>query len=390
MSDPNRFLWLEGVFDEDTMFAFPSISPASNAWQKGFLDGLHQLGHEVEIIGFPYERIWPFGRLSVGCRQAALANGLSGKVVGYKNIPFLRDIFRYMNMLSAAKNYFRNSKKKPDFQIVYSCSDNSIIARWIGWTSLSSPSIRLANYIREHYGVPWICIHADGTAPPGADGYVYLPWSNYQSAPAAQSSIHIDGGVPEVEPRNSKASVANNVLAEKILMYMGALTPHGGVTQLARAFSKINDEEIQLWICGRGENPELERMGELDQRIKLHGFVEENELNRLANKAFAFANPRPNSFAPNKLNYPSKLLLYLAYGKPVISTFTDGLSPEYDELLIPIKDETDECLGKAIKQVLNMEEGKYKEMRNRIAKFNETHTWVYQCRRFTSWLDQNM
>ena len=333
----------------------------------------------MEVIGYPFERIWPFGRLSVGCRQAALANGLSGKVVGYTNFPFLRDTFRYMNMLSAAENYFRNAEKKPDYQVVYSCLVKE---------TDETPSIRLANYIRKHYGVPWICIHADGEAPPSADGYVYLPWSNYQAAPASQSSIHIDGGVPEIEQKEIETGVANNVLAEKILMYMGALTPHGGVTQLARAFSKINDEEIQLWICGRGENPELKRMAELDQRIKLHGFVEENELARLANKAFAFANPRPNSFAPNKLNYPSKLLLYLAYGKPVISTFTDGMSPEYDELLTPIKDETDECLGEAIKQVLNMEEGKHKDMRNRIAKFNETHTWVYQVERFVSWLGE--
>ena len=381
MSDPNCFLWLEGVFDEDTMFAFPTISPASNAWQKGFLAGLNQLGHKAEIIGFPYERIWPFGRLSVGCRQAALANGLSGTVVGYNNIPFLRDAFRYRNMLSAAENYFRNSEKKPDYQIVYSCLVRA---------TDETPSIRLANYIRDHYDVPWICIHADGEAPPGADGYVYLPWSNYQAAPASQSSIHIDGGVPEIETRDSETSVTNEVPVEKILMYMGALTPHGGVTQLARAFSKINDEEIQLWICGRGENPELKRIAEVDQRIKLHGFVEENELHRLANKAFAFANPRPNSFAPNKLNYPSKVLLYLAYGKPVISTFTDGLSPEYGDVLIPIKDETDECLNEAIKEVLNMKEGEYKDIRYRIAKFNETHTWVYQCKRFTSWLDKRM
>ena len=117
-----------------------------------------------------------------------------------------------------------------------------------------------------------------------------------------------------------------------------------------------------------------------------NGFVEENELNRLANKAFAFANPRPSSFASNKLNYPSKLLLYLAYGKPIISTFTDGVSPEYNELLIPIKDETDECLSEAIKQVLNMKEGKYKDMRDRIKKFNETHTWTHQVEKFVSWL----
>lgn len=377
MGNHYRFLWLEGIFDEDAVNSFLAISPASNFWQRGFVDTLHKLGHNVDVIGYPVERVWPFGRLIISGEQASLSPGLTGKVVGYVNLPFLRDTVRYINLLEAVNSYLNTSKHKPDYQIVFSCLNKS---------TDETPSIRIAKYIREHFGVRWICIVADGAAPPGADGYVYLAWSHYQSEAVPGPSIHIDGGIPDIKFESDQNLAVDNTVREKSLMYMGALTEHGGVSQLARAFNKLSDKDIQLWICGRGSNSELAHLAEVDQRIKIKGFVEETELSKLACSAFAFANPRPNSFAPNKLNYPSKLLHYLAYGKPVISTFTDGVSPEYADVLIPIRKDSDERLGEAIHRVLNMEAREYEDMRDRIASFNKTHTWTYQVNRFVSWL----
>lgn len=377
MSDPYRFLWLEGIFDENTVNASLAISPAANFWQRGFVDALQKLGHNVDVIGYPVERVWPFGRLIIGGKQASLLPSLTGKVVGYVNFPFLRDAFQYINLMGAVKSYLHASDNKPDYQIVFSCLEKA---------TDETPSIRIAKYIRKHFGVPWICIVADGAAPPGADGYVYLTWAYYQSGAAPGPSIHIDGGIPNIKSASDQNPAANDFAPEKSLMYMGDLGPHGGVTQLARSFNKLSDKDIQLWICGRGSNPELTRLAEVDQRIKIKGFVGEAELSKLAGAAFAFANPRPNSFAPNRLNYPSKLLHYLAYGKPVISTFTDGISPEYADVLIPIHDESDDCLGEAIRHVLNTQGKEYEDMQNRIANFNKTHTWTYQVNRFVSWL----
>lgn len=376
MGKPNSFLWLEGIFDEETVHSFSAISPASNFWQRGFVEALHKLGHKVDVIGYPVERVWPFGRLIIGSEQATLSPGMSGKIVGYANLPFFRDAVQYINLLKAVKRYLNTSRRKPDCQIVFSCLEKS---------TDETPAIRIAKYIRKHFGVPWICIVADGNAPPGADGYVYLPWSYYQSGAALGPSIHIDGGIPDIKSASDQELVVDDSLREKSLMYMGDLGQHGGVSQLARVFNKISGEDNQLWICGRGKNAELMRLAGVDSRIKIKGFVDEAELIKLAGAAFAFANPRPNSFAPNKLNYPSKLLHYLAYGKPVISTFTDGVSPDYADVLIPIREESDDCLGEAIKNVLNMQSKEYEDMRSRIANFNKSHTWTYQVNRFVSW-----
>lgn len=381
MSKSYRFLWLDGIFDEKTVGTFQSISPATNFWQRGLVNALQSLGNKIDVIGHPIERVWPFGRLVIRGEQAALSAGLSGVAIGYINAPFLRGAIQFANYLRAARRHLTASEERPDFVITYSCLDKPT-----DW----APSIGVAKYIRKRFGVPWICIVADGAAPIGADGYVYLTWSSFNSPAGYMPSIHIDGGIPDIRFPVDRSSGADQGARGKILMYMGALTQHGGSTQLARAFHSLRDEDIKLWICGRGENPELARLAEIDRRIKLIGFVSESELNKLASAATAFANPRPGSFGPNKFNYPSKILHYLAYGKPVISTFTDGISPDYADVLMPIPDETEACLAATIHNVLNMEREDYDALRARIASFSETHTWAYQASRFASWLHSDL
>lgn len=374
MDKPCRFLWLEGIFDEATVGGFPSISPASNFWQKGFVRALQSLGHGVDVIGYPVERAWPFGRLMIRQRGAALLPGVAGRVVGYVNIPFLRAVFQYLGMRWGVARHLRSGRALPDYLVVFSCLEKA---------TDQTAAIRVAKHVRRVSGIPWVCIVADGQSPPGADAYVYLPWSYYQleSARRQEPTIHIDGGVPEVSDRACAPA-----LRERVLMYMGALTAHGGALELAKAFQGVADQGVSLWFCGRGSSPELEAIASRDRRIHVKGFLEESELNALASRAFAFANPRPSSFAPNKLNYPSKLLHYLAFGKPVISTFTAGVSPEYEKVLLPIIEDSHSGLSKAIEMVMNLDSTQYAAWQERIATFNEKRSWSAQADRFVAWL----
>lgn len=385
MSKPWHFLWLEGVFDELTVKAFPSISPASNFWQKGFLNALRTQGHGVDVIGHPVERIWPFGRFAVRRSEAALLPGVGGRMVGFLNVPGLRAASQYLCMLRAIRAHWREvergNARRPDFQVVFSCLEKA---------SDATAAIRMARYVRRRFGVPWLCIVADGEAPPGADGYIHLAWSHFEAARVAGNGvspmIHVDGGIAEIPCMSVPSAHVGWTKEPRVLMYMGALTAHGGALELAQAFTQLPDQTIELWLCGRGENPELQRLAKADSRIRLKGFVDEDVLHGLASRAFAFANPRPASFEPNKLNYPSKLLHYLAYGKPVISTFTDGVSPDYQMALIPVQDESIASLSQAIRSVMDLDPMQYQEVQRRVAEFNVTHTWSHQIERVMAWL----
>lgn len=370
MSTGPRILWLEGVFDEPTIDAFPATSPAVNFWHGGFVKALEAAGCDVTVIGHAYDRIWPRGRVLVRSGDAALAPGFSGKIAGYLNLPFLRNKSQEWNYLRLVKAHVA-AHGRPDY--IYTFND--------------TPATPAARYLSRTLGVPWIYIAGDGPALPGADGYLYQNWVYFESPAAPGPKIHLDGGLPLLNPLDTGGDEGGQARA---LMYMGALTAHGGAVELTRAFHSLDDKGIELWITGRGSNEEIERLAAQDLRIKLHGFVTQEQLHRLASRARVFANPRPTAFTPNKLNYPSKLLHYLAYGRPVLSTFTDGLSPDYREVLIPIEEESDAGLAAAIRQALLMDDVSYAEWCGRVARFNHSRTWSEQTARLLDWMQRGL
>ena len=50
--------------------------------------------------------------------------------------------------------------------------------------------------------------------------------------------------------------------------------------------------------------------------------------------AFAFVNPRDDKEESNQNTFPSKLLEYISYGKPILSTFSNSLDEEFNNLLL--------------------------------------------------------
>lgn len=377
MSRQNSFLWLGGVFDDNTISNFQFMSPASNFWQLGFIDELQSQNHKIHVVGHAIERVWPLGKLNICKELMAFPAGLLGTSISYINLPFIRGPVQYLNYCRKASHFIKKDGL-PDYLITFSC-----LNKGTEWSS----TISTARRMKKKFGIPWICIVADGIAPSGADGYIYLTWSYSESVNAPFPKLHIDGGVPHLELNQNKQPQNNSITKPWILMYMGALTIHGGVSFLARAFSQLRAENVELWICGRGENQELIEIAEQDNRIKIIGFVSEYKLDQLAQTADAFANPRPSDFAPNKLNYPSKILRYLAYEKPVISTWTEGLSPEYSKVLISVNDETESAFSQAIQNAINMSAKDKVKISTSIKQFNKTHTWTYQIDKFSKWLN---
>ena len=366
-----KFLWLEGVFDEKTVKRFESNSPASNYWQTGFINALQKMDYKVYIVGHVVERIWPFGRLLVKKKDAATPKEFEGVIFGFINSFFLRRTSQYFNYLRQIKAYLLISKDV-SYTVTFSCleSEKKVTA-----------SILSARYIKKNFGIPWICIVADGVAPHGADQYIYLTWSYFKSISSLGPKMHIDGGVSNIDNQTSNEISRKN----KVLMYMGALTEHGGAFQLVKAFSLLKDKDIRLWVCGRGKNEELLNIAKADDRINIMGFVSESRIIELASKATAFVNPRPVNFKPNELNYPSKILHYFSFCKPVLSTMTPGISDEYYNVLNIMPNEGD--IGHSIQSILNMEKDVYYAKCQDISNFNEKHSWEYQVARFVSWLE---
>ncbi len=370
----SKFLWLEGVFDEATVRSYFQISAAANLWQQGFIKELLNLGHEVEILGYAAEKAWPLGRLFVRSKETVFFLAQDQKAIDYINLPSLRYKILYFKMLSRVQAIIKSRTEFPDYLVVYSCLENP---------SQTTPAIEVARKIKREYGIRWVCLVVDGAVPVGADGYVFVPWSQYECYKDSLNSIYLEGGVPEL----TRVETTSDLVSPNTILYMGMLTEHGGAVELAEAFSRVKNVGAELWICGRGTNNHLAQLAESDKRIKLKGFVSEKELNALANRVALFANPRPVNFSPNQFNFPSKLLHYLAYGKPVLSTITEGMSPDYRDVIIPVDERDSETFASSIEDAFAMASHDYEKTALAAVEFSKNKTWNIQVGKFLDWLE---
>ncbi|MDD5596359.1 MAG: glycosyltransferase [Victivallaceae bacterium] len=370
-------LWLGGVFVEDAL-KHPAVSTAANRWQKGLLEALNQKHFPVfELLHFP-EPVFPKGKLRPGVPND-VASDFDNCLVNYWNLP----VFRTMDLRRVYLKAFRNiCKRRGKPLAVFSYNPTP----WAAAVGL---------YAQKYLQVPWVDVCADHYEPgpgwesysPGAEraaGHVFLSCHAFNSCPY-WPKMHLDGGINrlrfEPDAENSPAE------DKKIILYTGMLNAWGGVSFLLKAFRLISGPDIELWICGPGINSDLEAARKSDPRIKFQGLVSEERLQRIYRQAAVLVNPRPNNINGNTMNFPSKVLEYLSYGKPVVSTWTPGLSPDYREVLEVLPEENERCLAETLQNVLQWPDERKKQNSVAIGNYLLNHkTWEKQSDRLVDWL----
>jgi len=110
------------------------------------------------------------------------------------------------------------------------------------------------------------------------------------------------------------------------ILYVGALSKHKGVHILINAFKGLDSDNTILHILGKGKaEDEFKKIAESDQRIIFHGFVPDEKLMQLYQKANVVV--VPSIWYDN-----SPLVIYesLMSGTPVIGSRIGGI-PEFIE-----------------------------------------------------------
>jgi glycosyltransferase involved in cell wall biosynthesis len=373
-------LHVGGVFTEATMLARAGVSTAGNRWQLGLVRGLREAGERVRVLGHVPEPIWPRGRALIHRRLGAIPVDVSGDLVGYWNVPALRP-----RSLVAAyeKAYWMTCRRYGSPWAILSYN-------------VTLHAARLARQAKAH-GIPWVCVVADvpdaGHARDehdrllaGAAGTVFLSWKLFREA-GPWPSLHLDGGAGALHFNEQEPPVTGG---RKALLYTGAMNQYGGVASLLAAFRAVTDPRVELWLCGKGDSPEARRQARLDPRIRWYGLVSEDQLADLSSRAFAFVNPRPTGLAASAGNFPSKVLEYLSYGKPVLSTWTAGLSEEYRDVLTVFEDDSHRSMVTAIEDVLTWSPERLLVVAGRIHAFLVKRLWPVQARRLARWLREEV
>ena len=116
--------------------------------------------------------------------------------------------------------------------------------------------------------------------------------------------------------------------------------------------------------------------------------MEEKKLTRIASKAYAFVNPRPLNFEPNLLNFPSKLLYYFSFEKPVLSTISPGMSPEITKAVIPIPNNEIKGISDSIYSLLSKNEVEYKDLCKIVKNFKKKKKWISEVSKFKNRIEK--
>lgn len=361
-------LWV-GSATPSSEWAKAAVSVAASKWQAGLLGGLAEMGVALHVISVEPERAWPKGPM-VHPGQAERGS------VGYLNLPGVRGHWAAQASMKRIREV-SNRWGRPSAVLTYNAS---------GVYGL------LGERLQSELGVPWVPFVADYPVREAerwrhkrrlntAAGRVYLSWSMFASDKGR--SLHLDGGVHDVE--------TTYATPEKAIMYAGTQGPYGGLDRLLDAVRLIPDPDLKVWICGKGDGGG-ERRGTLnDTRVKYLGLLAEEELRGLSRRAAAFVNPRPTGLRASRENFPSKILEYLSYCKPVVSTWTDGLAPDYRECLIVTEGDEPGDIARAIGVALRLGEPERRAVFDRIGRFLlATRTWNRQAERVMQWLRQDI
>lgn len=319
--------------------------PATIRWQSTYVDALLKAGALVTWIGHQPHRTWPWGPTWVGeSDDATLKRHLS---VPYLNV----SPFRTQSLNKGYRQRVRKAAReiKADALVSYN----------------ADPWSRSAAQAASEEGVPWFPIILDFLDPgpdewgalkaavSGARGVAFVSAWAFENAPLP-NKFYLPGAV--VQRATSPKPQQHG--QERMILYAGSRAAAGGVDRLLAAFSLLQTPNVRLIMTGpgRGYHKDLWAQTQKLSGVIDLGVVSEAELEALARRADVLVNPRPVSSHDSCMNFPSKLLDYLSYGRPVVSTRAVGLGPFYDEGLIFSESDQPRHIAAAIDHVLSFDD----------------------------------
>lgn len=140
---------------------------------------------------------------------------------------------------------------------------------------------------------------------------------------------------------------------KKIILYAGALYEKFGVKKLMKAFTLINNNELELHLYGSGDlDKSILKYCNDDTRIKFFGVVKNEYIVNKLTEASLLVNPRPSFEKFTKYSFPSKNMEYMVSGTPLLTSKLQGMPIEYYDYVYLFEDETISGMAITIEQIL--------------------------------------
>lgn len=356
------------------------LQGASNLFQYNIIEGLAENLSEKEITVLS---VLPVGTFPFHFRKLFLNphswshEGINFQSLGSLNLHFIKQIHRYIQINKTIENWILKSEENKQI-VVYSLYPIFILS--LKKLKKKYPDIKITTIVPDLPSTFGILsknpIKAQIEKKIGTQVIKNLRISDYfvlltekMKVPLEieeKPFVVIEGVVTEHMPL--KSDIAIKQTAARAILYTGSLNSEFGIVSLIEAFHDIEDNSVELWICGSGECEQIvKEFARRDKRINFFGYLPQKKIKELQSLATLLVNPRKNEGIFTKYSFPSKTMEYLASGKPVLMYKLDGVPDEYDQYLYYVRGNSKEELKSTIIKVLN-ESSEVLEEKGKIAK----------------------
>lgn len=368
------------------------VSLAAAKWARGFLTALSKVAN-VTALTHTYEIAWPKGKIFWrGYDKRLYPDGWDCVAVTYPVLKFVREWWWRFAYAVKAKKIIR--EKNVDVVLIYNC-----------YESWQVPVLRAINTAFPNVKIIPIILDGDDPrkddwgwmkrAAAYSDAFVALSWWVYQNIPAStgKPAYHFDGGAEGWKGnrdegwgmRDERGGMEN----EKLLVHTGALDKWRGLDFMVKVVEQLTAKrsDVKFVFCGKSSEKVLREVFGTNPHVDLPGFVTEDEMTRICNSATVLLNVRDPNHPDNILNYPSKLPHYLSFGRPVVSTRLQSLSPDYEEVVHFADDNTVDAYVRKVEEILEygdeQREGEYNKIK---AWFVSRKSWDVMVANLVEWL----
>lgn len=369
-------------FSEKAIKEKRAVSQAGVRWACGLVAALRGLGHNVIVISHCTEQLWPRGRVIWQDSARHWFSDSNCLGISYPNVPYVREKWLCWRYASAV-------------QSICSCESVNAILCYNSFVPWHVAAMKSA----QKCGIKSIPIILDGDNPNKdnwkkllsdnryADGIVFLSHWLKENYPLGvpQGGIlpvyQLDGGSDNFYGEPPKASQDGHPFT---VAHTGSLNPNRELAFIAKTLKAYKDPDTRFVFTGKYDHEIVrEKLGN-DPRVELKGMVSAVELNRICAEVDVFISAR----SPSIVDFPSKLPNYLAWGRPVVATWIESLSPEYKDLLFIANDNSPEGMAKQLSRVKDLDLPAKTILYQRIASwFQQKKTWTAQAKGLAEWIE---
>jgi len=314
---------------------------SSIALARELVEGFEELGEPFDLItGYSVPDFRTYDDIIIPRRQWSHREGNINIDVSFLNLPYINRLSKGFSMRKEALKWAK--RQKNDIQIFVYCAH--------------SPFLMAAVAVKKKYPSAKLCVMI-GDLPQYMDGSMsafkkflkkidyelinkYLNYADSLVFSNKAASKVIQGSsknIAMVEGVAGKTSVDLCSLSgnKKILLYSGALGVNCGIQELLDIFMRTKGDDYELWFTGKGVmEGKISEASQNDARIRYIGYLDtQEELHDIQRKATAFASVRPPDNLFSKYSFPSKIMEYLPYGRPILAFKSEGIPDEYDDFL---------------------------------------------------------